>query len=203
MRRVHIRHAQRRRGRAPSRARIDGQTAPALEGQIAATFGQVRQECRVRHVAACPTCRAPGFACCSCSIARCDARGGQTRDRRTVRRNPRHDGEDRVPGLLRRSPPRRSGDWPRFADRCDMSNRPCWIALTTRIPRVRRIAGLNVRAGRAYPFGATLVPGGVNFSIFSRHATSCTLVLFQKGEPRAVGRASVPRGVSYRRRVLR
>src|SRR5687768_6741856 len=45
----------------------------------------------------------------------------------------------------------------------------------------RVIAGLNVRAGRVYPFGATLVPGGVNFSIFSRHATSCTLVLFEKG----------------------
>jgi glycogen operon protein len=45
----------------------------------------------------------------------------------------------------------------------------------------RVISGLNVRAGRVYPFGATLVPGGVNFSIFSRHATSCTLVLFEKG----------------------
>jgi isoamylase len=45
----------------------------------------------------------------------------------------------------------------------------------------RVIAGLNVRAGRVYPFGATLVPGGINFSIFSRHATSCTLVLFDKG----------------------
>jgi glycogen operon protein len=45
----------------------------------------------------------------------------------------------------------------------------------------RVIAGLKVRAGRAYPFGATMVPGGVNFSIFSRHAVSCTLVLFEKG----------------------
>ena len=45
----------------------------------------------------------------------------------------------------------------------------------------RTIAGLNVRTGRVNPFGATLVPGGVNFSIFSRNATSCTLVLFQKG----------------------
>ncbi len=44
------------------------------------------------------------------------------------------------------------------------------------------IAGHKVRAGRPLPFGATLVPGGVNFSIFSRHATACSLVLFQKGE---------------------
>lgn len=38
----------------------------------------------------------------------------------------------------------------------------------------------KLRRGRPFPFGATLVPGGVNFSIFSSHATSCTLVLFKK-----------------------
>lgn len=41
--------------------------------------------------------------------------------------------------------------------------------------------GYKLRPGRAYPFGATLVPGGVNFSIFSRHASYCVLVLFEKG----------------------
>jgi len=40
--------------------------------------------------------------------------------------------------------------------------------------------GYRLRLGKPYPFGASLVPGGVNFSIFSRHATSCTLVLFEK-----------------------
>ncbi len=39
----------------------------------------------------------------------------------------------------------------------------------------------KLRPGRAFPFGATLVPGGVNFVICSRYATSCTLVLFEKG----------------------
>jgi glycogen operon protein len=43
--------------------------------------------------------------------------------------------------------------------------------------------GFKLRAGQVYPFGATIVPGGVNFSIFSSHATSCTLVLFASGEP--------------------
>jgi glycogen operon protein len=38
----------------------------------------------------------------------------------------------------------------------------------------------KLRPGSPFLFGATLVPGGVNFSIFSRHATSCTLVLFEK-----------------------
>src|SRR6266496_847931 len=41
----------------------------------------------------------------------------------------------------------------------------------------------KLRRGTPLPFGATLVPGGVNFSIYSSHATSCTLVLFDKGQP--------------------
>ncbi|AFY57204.1 glycogen debranching enzyme GlgX [Rivularia sp. PCC 7116] len=45
----------------------------------------------------------------------------------------------------------------------------------------------KLRCGKPFPFGATLISGGVNFSIFSRHATSCTLVLFDKhaSEPMA------------------
>ncbi len=44
-----------------------------------------------------------------------------------------------------------------------------------------------LRAGRPFPYGASIVRGGINFSIFSRHATACTLVLFEKGtaEPMA------------------
>src|SRR5579859_1894165 len=42
--------------------------------------------------------------------------------------------------------------------------------------------GYKLRPGRPFPFGATSVPGGVNFSIYSNYATSCTLVLFRKGE---------------------
>jgi glycogen operon protein len=38
----------------------------------------------------------------------------------------------------------------------------------------------KLRCGNPLPFGATLVPGGVNFSIYSSHATSCTLVLFKR-----------------------
>lgn len=39
----------------------------------------------------------------------------------------------------------------------------------------------RLRYGHPLPFGASHVPGGVNFSIFSAHATSCTLVLFERG----------------------
>ena len=42
--------------------------------------------------------------------------------------------------------------------------------------------GYKLRVGKALPFGTSIVPGGVNFSIFSRDATSCTLVLFNKNE---------------------
>lgn len=41
--------------------------------------------------------------------------------------------------------------------------------------------GYPLRHGYVEPFGATLVPGGVNFSVFSGSATSCTLVLFERG----------------------
>jgi glycogen operon protein len=41
--------------------------------------------------------------------------------------------------------------------------------------------GYRIRPGKPYPFGASLVPGGVSFSVFSRHASYCVLVLFEKG----------------------
>ena len=43
--------------------------------------------------------------------------------------------------------------------------------------------GFRIRRGRPLPFGTTMVPNGVNFSVFSSCATSCTLVLFHKHEP--------------------
>lgn len=42
--------------------------------------------------------------------------------------------------------------------------------------------GFNLRVGKPLPFGASIVPGGVNFSVFSSHAVSCSLVLFNKNE---------------------
>ncbi|MEV6605482.1 glycogen debranching protein GlgX [Kutzneria sp. NPDC051319] len=45
-----------------------------------------------------------------------------------------------------------------------------------------RIAGFGVRAGRPLPFGASRVPGGVNFSVYSAGATGMTLVLYRRDE---------------------
>lgn len=42
--------------------------------------------------------------------------------------------------------------------------------------------GVRYRIGKVLPYGTTIVPNGVNFSIFSKHATSCELLLFNKGE---------------------
>ncbi|WP_205703890.1 glycogen debranching protein GlgX [Candidatus Chloroploca sp. Khr17] len=52
--------------------------------------------------------------------------------------------------------------------------------------------GFKLRPGKPLPFGATLVPGGVNFSIYSSHATACTLVLFVKGQPQPYAEIPFP-----------
>ncbi|MEO1762044.1 MAG: glycogen debranching protein GlgX [Cyanobacteria bacterium J06629_18] len=51
----------------------------------------------------------------------------------------------------------------------------------------------KLRCGKPFPFGATLIPGGVNFSIFSRHSTSCTLVLFDKNSPKPMAEIPFPK----------
>ncbi len=44
--------------------------------------------------------------------------------------------------------------------------------------------GYRLRQGRPLPYGAQRVPGGINFSVASMHATACTLVLYEKpGQP--------------------
>ena len=50
----------------------------------------------------------------------------------------------------------------------------------------------RLRYGHPIPFGASIVPGGVNFSVFSAHATSCTLVLFEKGAQRPFAEIPFP-----------
>lgn len=42
--------------------------------------------------------------------------------------------------------------------------------------------GYKYRRGRPMPFGAVVVPNGINFAIFSSAATECVLVLFNEGE---------------------
>ena len=44
-------------------------------------------------------------------------------------------------------------------------------------------AGFRYAPGSPRPFGATALPNGVNFSVFSNHATACALVLFELDAP--------------------
>ena len=46
------------------------------------------------------------------------------------------------------------------------------------------LGGVRYRCGRIAPFGATLISDGVvNFSVFSKNATACELLLFHSDEP--------------------
>ncbi|NJO43097.1 MAG: glycogen debranching protein GlgX [Cyanobacteria bacterium CRU_2_1] len=47
--------------------------------------------------------------------------------------------------------------------------------------------------GQPFPFGASPVLGGVNFSVYSNHATAATLVLFKKGVPEPFAEIPFPR----------
>ena len=55
------------------------------------------------------------------------------------------------------------------------------------------LEGFKVRVGTPLPFGASRVPGGANFSIFSKEAESCTLVLFKKGEKKPYAEIEFPK----------
>ncbi|MGW0807716.1 glycogen debranching protein GlgX [Nonomuraea sp. NPDC002799] len=56
----------------------------------------------------------------------------------------------------------------------------------------REISGYHVRRGRPMPYGATIVPGGVNFSVYSDRATSIALVLFERGGPSPTAVLPIP-----------
>jgi isoamylase len=54
-------------------------------------------------------------------------------------------------------------------------------------------SGFDLHPGNPLPFGASLVPGGINFSIYSYNATSCTLVLFEKGQATPMVEIPIPK----------
>ena len=45
------------------------------------------------------------------------------------------------------------------------------------------LCGVKYRCGHVQPFGATLMSDGtINFSVFSKEASSCELLLYHRGE---------------------
>ena len=59
-----------------------------------------------------------------------------------------------------------------------------------------KVCGFDIRPGHHLINGATLVRGGVNFTISSVNATSCTLLLFRPREHKPY--AKIPFPESYR-----
>ena len=59
-----------------------------------------------------------------------------------------------------------------------------------------KIGNLSYRAGQVFPFGASLMEGGVNFSVYSSDATGCTLVLYHHSQPEPF--AEIPFPESFR-----
>ncbi len=51
--------------------------------------------------------------------------------------------------------------------------------------------GLDIERGSPIPLGATLKRGGVNFAVFSKNATSVTLVIFASGEDKPIAEYSL------------
>ncbi len=58
------------------------------------------------------------------------------------------------------------------------------------------IGNLRYRIGQVFPFGASLLEDGVNFSVYSKDATGCTLVLYHHGQEKPF--AEIPFPVSFR-----
>jgi glycogen operon protein len=54
------------------------------------------------------------------------------------------------------------------------------------------IGGYPVRRGRPMPLGATPVPGGVNFAVYSDRASAVSLVLFDRGAERPRAELPIP-----------
>jgi len=52
--------------------------------------------------------------------------------------------------------------------------------------------GFGLRPGVPLSLGATLMPHGVNFAVYSRHATQCTLVLYEPGASRPYAEIPFP-----------
>lgn len=63
-------------------------------------------------------------------------------------------------------------------------------AVNTHAPRTN--AQLSTGAGFPLPYGATPITNGINFSVYSNHAESATLVLFHRGDDEPFAELSFP-----------
>ena len=66
------------------------------------------------------------------------------------------------------------------------------LSMSNRPDHTHSHGEFKLRYGHPLPFGASHVPHGVNFSIFSAHATACTLVLFERDAPEPLAEIPFP-----------
>ena len=88
------------------------------------------------------------------------------------------------------------------AEKTDKAGRPgsasaeLWLMKRIDSFPTHRAGDLRYRAGQVFPFGASLLDGGVNFSVYSKDATGCTLVLYHHGQKQPF--AEIPFHESFR-----
>ena len=63
----------------------------------------------------------------------------------------------------------------------------------------KKLKGIEYKAGRVFPFGASIMYNGVNFSIYSKEATGCTLLLYHKGAEKPFVKMITPWLTIYRK----
>ena len=106
---------------------------------------------------------------------------------RAVRRNRRHHVDDRFPGLLRPLSIRSKTAWQCCGYREGVST-----VERIDIYPTHEYQGYKIARRQSFPFGATAVPGGVNFSVYS---SPCDLLYagpVRKGRAGAAGRDPFP-----------
>src|SRR5262249_9423461 len=78
---------------------------------------------------------------------------------------------------------RRRSAYARTSDRGYLGRQPNEAKIIAMTTQLTQKTNRKVSQGRFYPLGATLDPEGVNFTLFSKHATEVWLCLFDTNNP--------------------
>ena len=191
---INVRRMQIRSPSSTLIGEIDASTAAAAQAQILPLRGLGRQTAARHDAGDVHVQRRPALLL---SIYRRISDHGGRSCWSASRGHARHHVDDRFLGFLRH--PRhgrgRAGDAERLA-----------FAREPRRHRMERIdarpththGGYQLRVGRPFPFGATLVPGGVNFSVFSEPRHRLHPGALRQGPIPSERRDPVPEGVPHR-----
>ena len=118
---------------------------------------------------------------------------GRTDGRACRRLGPRRDVPRRPSSVRRNGICAASGKWRAW------KRRPATRAQSAEIAPRRSEGAIELMHGTSFPLGATICPGGVNFSVFSKHATGVQLLFFDRVDAAApdAGRRSRPAAPAF------